>query len=96
MTRHCETCTCPEHTPTLPKGRGLGAVEWQHRVVCWQLVDEWTEVTREGAAGGVLRMAVRTGGKIVEARFLGSETLIDITPELRALIEADMNKGSNP
>jgi hypothetical protein len=69
-----------------------GVIEYQHRIVCWFLVDEWGSVTEPYVEGGTLTRQAPTGRKIFEARVLGSEQLLEITPELQAAIDADLRR----
>lgn len=69
-----------------------GVIEYQHCIVCWFLVDEWMPVTEDYAHGGTMTRQARTGRKVLEARFLGSETLLDVTPELGAAVETDRTR----
>lgn len=72
-----------------------GVIEHEHRIVCWFYVDEWTHVTQAGQLGGTMKIPVRTGSKVFEARILGSETLLEISPELRTAIEADRTRAKS-
>lgn len=69
-----------------------GVIEYEHRIVCWFLVEEWVHVSQPYSQGGTLKIPMRTGGKVFEARILGSETLLEMTPELRAAVEADRTR----
>lgn len=66
-----------------------GVIGWEHRIVCYEMVEEWAPQTMPYGENGTMTQQVRTGGKVPEARILGSDTLLDMTPELRAAIEAD-------
>lgn len=71
---------------------GFGVIAWQGQIVVWEIVDEWAPQTLPYGETGTMTQQVRTGGKVPEARVLGSQTLLEITPELRAAIEADRAK----
>lgn len=54
-----------------------GVIAYDGEIVCYEL-------PKQGDA---------SGGRVVEARRLGQKVLLEITPELRAAIEADLRKG---
>ncbi|MFI4979906.1 MAG: hypothetical protein ACHQIO_06120 [Nevskiales bacterium] len=54
-----------------------GVIAYDGEIVCYEL-------PKQGDANG---------GRVVEARRLGQKVLLEITPELRAAIEADLRKG---
>lgn len=72
---------------------GWGVIGWNHRIVCYELVDEFGPVTQPYGEGGTMTMQARTGRKVPEARILGSKTLLEMTPELLAAIEADLRQA---
>ena len=70
---------------------GWGVIGWQGEIVCYQLLDEWAPSTSAYGESGTMTMQTRTG-KVPEARILGSDTILEMTPELRAAIEADRSR----
>ena len=54
-----------------------GVIAYGGEIVCYEL-------PKQGTADA---------GRVVEARRLGQKVLLEITPELRAAIEADLRKG---
>lgn len=58
-----------------------GVIAWQGDIVCYDLVPPRPGISAPGSAAPTL-----------QARRLGHESLLELTPELRAAIEADQQK----
>lgn len=69
-----------------------GVIGWEHRIVCYEVVPEFGVVEQEAQFGGTVRIPVPTGRFVPEARVLGSESLLEMTPALRQAIEADRTR----
>lgn len=59
-----------------------GVIAYRGEIVCYEL-------PRQTGAG----LADADAGRVLEARRLGQKSLLEITPELRAAIEADLRKS---
>ena len=59
-----------------------GVIAYQGEIVCYELP---RQTGGEPADAGA--------GRVVEARRLGHKSLLEITPELRAAIEADLRRS---
>jgi hypothetical protein len=77
--------------PHLPPDTGV--IWWQGQPVVYRFVDGWAEKVVPGAAGGEMRIRYKTGRKDPEAQALGESILLEMSPELRAAIEADVERG---
>ncbi len=76
---------------------GIGAIAWQGEIVCYDAsIDEWGERVDDYAGGGTIRIPVKTGRKVIEARILGNATLLELTPELAQAILADLKPQHSP
>jgi len=61
-----------------------GVIAYRGDIVCYELAPPRSG---EGHPGGA-------DGSLLQARRLGHEALLEITPELRAAIEADLRKST--
>lgn len=61
-----------------------GVIAYQGEIVCYELPRQTGEEPADADSG-----------RVVEARRLGHKSLLEITPELRAAIEADLRKSRN-
>ncbi len=59
-----------------------GVIAYQGEIVCYELPQQAGKGTADADSG-----------RVVEARRLGHKSLLEITPELRAAIEADLRKS---
>lgn len=63
---------------------------WNGKTVCYGFEDEVAPVSSEYQTGGTITVHQPTGKKVLQARELGADHLMELTPELRAAIEQDM------
>lgn len=70
----------------------LGSICWADTIVNYRLVDEIEIRTEPYQAGGSITHHVATGRRCIVANECGRAPDIELTPELRAAIERDLQK----
>lgn len=85
--------TNKEIAPRIPSDMGVIWPAGYPAPVVYRMVDEWVPQLRLHAARDHATVQVQSGRQIPEAQLLGTEHLLELSPDLAAAIAEDWDKA---